>query len=76
METTNTEIIVRMVEAGLGVSIVPLLASGVVTRSRRVIVRNLTAHIRPIQSGVLLRRGESLSAAAEAFVALLKPKRP
>src|SRR5215471_17314124 len=34
-ETTNTEIIVRMVEAGLGVSVVPLMPSGVVTRSHR-----------------------------------------
>ena len=41
METTNTEIIVRMVEAGLGVSIVPLLPSGMVTRGRRVGVRSL-----------------------------------
>src|SRR5207302_6047835 len=36
METTNTEIIVRMVEAGLGVSIVPLMPSGAVTRGHKV----------------------------------------
>lgn len=33
-ETTSTETIVSMVEAGLGLSIVPLLPSGVVTRIR------------------------------------------
>ena len=32
METTNTEIIVRMVAAGLGVSVVPLMPDGAVTR--------------------------------------------
>ena len=41
METTNTEIIVRMVEAGLGVSIVPLMPSGEVTRGRRIGIRSL-----------------------------------
>ena len=35
METTNTEIIVRMVEAGLGVSVVPLMPDGSVTRGAR-----------------------------------------
>jgi DNA-binding transcriptional LysR family regulator len=71
METTNTEIIVRMVEAGLGVSIVPLLASGAVTRDRRVAVRRLGDAIRPIHSGVLTRRDEALSPAAREFVSFL-----
>ncbi len=73
MESTNTEIIVRMVEAGLGVSIVPLMPSGAVTRGRRVGIRGLGKQIRPIHSGVLLRRGERLSAAAEAFIKFLIP---
>lgn len=68
MEATNTEIIVRMVEAGLGVSIVPLLSSGVVTRGHGVGVRKLGRQIGPIHSGVLTRRGEQLSAAAQEFV--------
>jgi DNA-binding transcriptional LysR family regulator len=68
METTNTEIIVRMVEAGLGVSIVPLLSSGVVTRGRKVVVRSLAKQVRPIQSGLLRRRGEKLSSAGEELV--------
>ncbi len=68
MEATNTEIIVRMVEAGLGVSVVPLMSSGIVTRGRRVGIRGLGKQIRPIHSGILTRRGEQLSAAAREFV--------
>lgn len=64
LETTSTETIVSMVEAGLGISIVPLLPSGAVTRGRRVRARVLDASIRPIHSGILLRRGEQLSAAS------------
>jgi DNA-binding transcriptional LysR family regulator len=68
MEATHTDIIVRMVEANLGVSIVPLLPSGVITRGRRVSVRNLGKQIRPIKSGILTRRGEELSEATKAFI--------
>jgi DNA-binding transcriptional LysR family regulator len=75
METTNTEIIVRMVEAGLGVSIVPLMPSGAVTRGHRVGQRSLGDRIRPIHSGILLRRGERLSAASQAFLDFLRPAR-
>jgi DNA-binding transcriptional LysR family regulator len=71
MEATNTEIIVRMVESGLGTSIVPLLPSGVVTRGRKVGIRPLGEAIRPIHSGILLRRGESISSAARQFVDFL-----
>jgi DNA-binding transcriptional LysR family regulator len=53
-----------MVEAGLGISIVPLLPSGAVTRGRRVHARALDASIRLIHSGVLVRRGEKLSASS------------
>jgi DNA-binding transcriptional LysR family regulator len=74
METTNTEIIVRMVEAGLGLSIVPLMRSGVVTQGRRVGVRDLGEQIRPINSGILVRRGEMLSKATQAFIDFLLPK--
>jgi DNA-binding transcriptional LysR family regulator len=72
METTNTEIIVRMVEAGLGVSIVPLLPSGRVTRDRRVGIRGLGKQIRPIQSGILTRRGDVLPAACRSFVEFVR----
>jgi DNA-binding transcriptional LysR family regulator len=73
METTNTEIVVRMVEAGLGVSIVPLMPSGVVTRGRRVASRSLGKLIRPIHSGILRRRGERPSSASRAFTDFLLP---
>ena len=75
METTTTEIIVRMVEAGLGISIVPLMPGGAVTRGRRIAVRPLGDQIRPIHSGILIRRGETLPPAARAFIDFLKPRR-
>jgi DNA-binding transcriptional LysR family regulator len=75
METTNTEIIVRMVEAGLGVSIVPLMPNGAVTRGRNIGIRSLGTQIRPIHSGILLRRGERLSAASQAFIDFLIPEK-
>jgi DNA-binding transcriptional LysR family regulator len=74
METTNTEIIVRMVEAGLGVSIVPLMPSGVVTRGHKVAVRSLGKLIQPIHSGILVRRGEALPPASRAFIEFLAPR--
>ena len=58
IEATNTDLIVRMVEAGLGVAIVPLHPSGAVTRGRRVAVHSLGRQVRPIHSGVLLRKRE------------------
>jgi DNA-binding transcriptional LysR family regulator len=72
METTNTEIIVRMVEAGLGVSIVPLLPGGAVTRGRNVGIRRLGEAIRPIHSGVLTRRGEQLAPASQQFLEFIR----
>ena len=68
METTNTEIIVRMVEAGLGVSVVPLLPSGRVTRGHTVGIRPLGRQIRAIHSGILTRRGDTLPVACKSFV--------
>jgi DNA-binding transcriptional LysR family regulator len=64
LETTSTETIVSMVEAGLGVALVPLLPNGAVTRGRRVDVRPLEKGIRPIHSGLLVRRGDRLSNAS------------
>jgi DNA-binding transcriptional LysR family regulator len=60
MEATNTDLIVRMVEAGLGVAIVPLHPSGAVTRGRRVAIHSLGRQVRAIESGILLRRHEQL----------------
>ena len=72
METTTTEIVVRMVEAGLGVAIVPLLAGGAVTRGRKVTIVTVADPIREIDSGILTRRGEGLSDSAQAFVAFIR----
>ena len=74
METTTTEIVVRMVEAGLGVSVVPLMPDGSVTRGHKVGVRSLAGQIRPIHSGVLTRRGDELKPEARAFVASLEAR--
>lgn len=76
MEATTTSVIVRMVEAGLGVSIVPLLPDGSVTRGIRVGVRPLGGQIRPIQSGILTRKGERLSPAAEEFLRFVQRGAP
>jgi DNA-binding transcriptional LysR family regulator len=75
MEATTTGIVVKMVEAGLGVSLVPLMPNGAVTRGTGVRARKLRDPIDPIHSGILARRGEALSAPAEAFVRFLSPAR-
>src|SRR4029078_10522987 len=73
MEATNTEIIVRMVEAGLGVSIVPLMPGGAVPRGHGGGVPPLATTIPPIHSGILVRRGERLPPASRAFIDFLLP---
>ncbi|MEX2185925.1 MAG: LysR family transcriptional regulator [Pirellulales bacterium] len=72
MEVTTTNLIVRMVEAGLGVGIVPLMPSGAVTRGHRLAVRSLGQQIRAIDSGVLVRKGELLAEAPRTFVEFIK----
>jgi DNA-binding transcriptional LysR family regulator len=72
METTNTEIALRMVEAGLGVSIVPLMPDGSVQRGRRVGTRRLGDLIRPIASGILVRRDDPLSPTSRMFMEYLQ----
>jgi DNA-binding transcriptional LysR family regulator len=72
METTTTEIVIRMVEAGLGIALVPLLTSGAVTRGHTVGIRSIADPIRPINSGILTRRGDRLSAAAREFVGFVR----
>lgn len=73
MEATTTGVVVKMVEAGLGVSVVPLMPGGVVTRGVKVGARGLAGQIPPIHSGILLRRGEKPPPAAEAFIRFLRP---
>jgi LysR family cys regulon transcriptional activator len=72
LEATNTDLIVRMVEAGLGISIVPLLKSGEVTRHRRVEIRPLGKQIRPIHSGILLRRAEKPTPEATSLLEFIR----
>jgi DNA-binding transcriptional LysR family regulator len=74
LETTSTETIVSMVEAGLGVSIVPLLPSGAVTRGRKVDVRSLETAIRPIHSGVLIRKNEKPSRLTSHLLSFTRSK--
>lgn len=74
LETTSTETVVSMVEAGLGVSVVPLLPSGAVTRGRDVEIRPIQDTIRPIHSGVLLRRGEKPSNAVAQLLEFTKQR--
>ena len=71
MEATNTDLIVRMVEAGLGIAVVPLHPSGAVTRGRRVAIQGLGRQVRSIDSGILLRRHEQLTDAATKLLVLL-----
>ncbi len=68
METTNSEIVVRMVEGGLGLALVPLMANGSVTRGHRVGVRMLPGQVQPIHSGILLRKEATLTQAARSFL--------
>jgi DNA-binding transcriptional LysR family regulator len=75
METTTTDIVIRMVEAGLGIAIVPLLPGGAVTQGRRVAIRPIADPIRPIHSGILTRRGEPLAGAAAEFVGFVRQSR-
>jgi DNA-binding transcriptional LysR family regulator len=63
-----------MVEAGLGVSVVPLLPSGAVTRGRHVEIRPIQDAIRPIHSGVLLRRGDKTSGAVARLLEFTKQR--
>ena len=65
-----------MAEAGIGAALVPLMPDGSVTRGHRVGVRPLPGLVRPIHSGVLLRRGVGLPAAAAAFLDFLRPPGP
>lgn len=74
MEATTTGIVVKMVEAGLGVSLVPLMPNGAVTRGVKVGVRKLPGQIDPIHSGILIRRGEKPAPAAEALIRFLDPQ--
>jgi DNA-binding transcriptional LysR family regulator len=76
LEASNTDLIVRMVEAGLGLSIVPLHPSGAVTKHRKIATISLGEQIRPIDSGILLRRGEPRTSATNAFLQYILDQKP
>jgi DNA-binding transcriptional LysR family regulator len=71
IEATNTDLVVRMVEAGLGVAIVPLHPSGAVTRGRSVTIHSLGRQVRAIDSGLLLRRNPKMPEAATKLLDFL-----
>ena len=48
------------------------LPSGAVTRGRRVGIAALGSQVRPIHSGILMRKGESLSPAGREFAAFVQ----
>jgi DNA-binding transcriptional LysR family regulator len=72
MEATTTDLVVRMVAAGLGVAIVPLLPDGAVTRGQGVRVKQLADDIRPIDSGLLIRRGDRWSDPSHLFAEFIR----
>ena len=76
MEATSTQIVVRMVEAGLGIAVVPLLPSGVVTRGVNVGYVPLSDEIRSIDTCILSRKGASPDIASDRFQAFLKSHAP
>ncbi len=72
MELDNIETIKRSIEAGLGVSILPLPALGAEVRARSLVIRRFsdaTLH-RPI--GIIHRRGRELSNASTAFLSVVQ----
>jgi len=72
MEATTTDLVVRMVAAGLGIAIVPLLPDGAVTRGQGVRVKSLSDDIRPIDSGLLTRRGDRQSEPTRMFAEFIR----
>lgn len=72
MEATSTQIIVRMIEAGLGVAVVPLLSSGVVTQGLDVGYVPISDHVRSIDTCILYRKGARSDTASNNFHAFLK----
>lgn len=76
MEATTTGVIVRMVEAGLGIAVLPLPGSGVVTRGLKVGQAPLLEPVRPIDSGLFVRQGARDDPALRALVEFTLARRP
>lgn len=54
LQATTTTIVLQMVEAGLGVSLLPMLASGRTTAGMSVSAIPIVERIQPIQSGIFV----------------------
>ena len=76
VEATSTQVIVRMVEAGLGVTIVPLLPSGVVTRNMDVGHVPLGCDIRPIDTCIVSRPDLAADDASQELQRFLRQSFP
>ena len=74
MEATSTQIVVRMVEAGLGVAVVPLLSSGIVTQGVDVGYVPISDHVRSIDTCILYRKDAPSDDASNKFQAFLKSR--
>jgi DNA-binding transcriptional LysR family regulator len=72
MEATTTDLLVQMVEADLGIAIVPLLPDDSVTKGLKVAIKSLGNQIRPIDSDILTRKNERLSPGATEFVRFIR----
>lgn len=67
-QATTTALIVQMIDAGLGIAVLPLLPSGKVTRNLNVSVIPLVDQVRPIESGVLMRSEWANDSLAKDFI--------
>jgi DNA-binding transcriptional LysR family regulator len=76
MEATSTQVVLRMVEVGLGSAIVPLLASGAVTRGLDIGWVPLGDQIRPIENGILTRPDWKHDPTVQAFLDFILAYRP
>ncbi len=76
VEATSTHVIVRMVEAGLGVAIVPLLPSGVVTKNLEIGHVPIRGDIRPIDTCIVSRPGCLHDGASQTLQEFLRRRFP
>jgi DNA-binding transcriptional LysR family regulator len=73
MELASIEVIKRLVELGLGVSIVPAIAVSVEVAEGRLVARRVFTRREQRALGVVHRGSDSLSRAARAFLELARP---
>jgi DNA-binding transcriptional LysR family regulator len=71
MECDNIEILKKMVEVGLGISMVPLLAVREEARNGTLRVHRLSDHVIRRPLAIIHRKGKTLSRPQRAFVELL-----